>query len=325
MRTFIDKLATRERVPLLLGLFGPSGSGKTFSALELATGIQQVTGGDIHVIDTEARRALHYADRFTFRHIQFDAPFASLDYVDAIEHSVGKGAGVVIVDSMSHEHEGPGGYLELAESELERMAGSDWGKRQACKLASFIKPSQQRRAMINRILQLNANFIFCFRAKDKVKPEKNNQGKTVIENLGFMPIAGMELVFEMTACCLLGPRSGGIPTWETDFSGEKMVMKLPVQFEKLLTDGKPLSPATGRLLAEWARGVLPASVAPAVDFGFPPEWGRMEQGESVSRKGMATLKAWWATLSKDERATLKPNLDGEWKANAQAKDSEGAS
>ena len=83
-RIFEDKPATREKVPLFIGLFGPSGSGKTYSALELATGIQSVTGGDIHVIDTEARRALHYADRFTFRHVQFDAPFASLDYVGSI-------------------------------------------------------------------------------------------------------------------------------------------------------------------------------------------------------------------------------------------------
>lgn len=99
MRTFEDKPAARERVPLLIGLMGPSGGGKTYSALRLATGIQRVSGGEIFVVDTEARRALHYADRFRFRHLAFAPPFGSLDYLAAIEHCAKKGAGVVIVDS----------------------------------------------------------------------------------------------------------------------------------------------------------------------------------------------------------------------------------
>ena len=55
-RSFEDKPATRERVPLMIGLMGPSGGGKTYSALRLATGIQRVAGGDIFMIDTERRR-----------------------------------------------------------------------------------------------------------------------------------------------------------------------------------------------------------------------------------------------------------------------------
>ncbi len=40
-------------------------------------------------------------------------------------------ANVVIDDSMSHEHIGAGGYLEAHEAELDRLAGKDWGKREA--------------------------------------------------------------------------------------------------------------------------------------------------------------------------------------------------
>jgi hypothetical protein len=36
-------------------------SGKTVSALRLACGIQRVTPGEIFIVDTEGRRALHYA------------------------------------------------------------------------------------------------------------------------------------------------------------------------------------------------------------------------------------------------------------------------
>jgi ABC-type dipeptide/oligopeptide/nickel transport system ATPase subunit len=90
-RKFDDVPAVRESVPLLIGLMGPSGSGKTYSALRLATGIQEVTGGDIYFIDSEARRALHYADSFKFKHVQLDPPFGSLDYLAAIEHCVKQG------------------------------------------------------------------------------------------------------------------------------------------------------------------------------------------------------------------------------------------
>ncbi len=98
-RTFTAVPAVRESVPLLVGLMGPSGSGKTFSALRLATGIQSVAGGDIYGIDSEARRMLHYADRFKFKHIQFDAPFGSLDYLAAIRYCASQGAKVIIINA----------------------------------------------------------------------------------------------------------------------------------------------------------------------------------------------------------------------------------
>src|SRR5262245_49677002 len=128
-RTFESKPAVREQTPLLLGLVGPSGTGKTFSALRLATGIQRVSGGDIFMIDTEAKRGLHYAERFKFQHLSFASPFSPLDYMAAVEHCVSKGARIVLIDSLSHEHEGPGGVLEMHEAELNRLAGDNWEKR----------------------------------------------------------------------------------------------------------------------------------------------------------------------------------------------------
>jgi ABC-type oligopeptide transport system ATPase subunit len=169
-RKFEVSEAKREHVPLLVGLTGPSGGGKTFSALRLATGIQTVTGGDIFFIDTESRRALHYADRFKFKHVPFDAPFGSLDYLAALQFCVQSGAGVVIVDSMSHEHEGPGGMVDLHDQIAQRMSGGDPGKLERVKMLAWSEPKQKRRALINGILQLNANFIFCFRAKNTSKP-----------------------------------------------------------------------------------------------------------------------------------------------------------
>lgn len=253
-RVFEDSPAARTSVPLMVGLMGPSGGGKTFSALRLATGFQRVTGGDIFFVDTEARRALHYAERFKFRHVVFGSPFGPLDYLAAIQHCVSKGAKTIIVDSMSHEHEGPGGVLEMHEAEVQRLGGETRHS-----FPAWAKPKAERRRLINSILQQPCNFIFCFRAKEKVKPK----GRELVEQ-GFMPIAGEEFVYEMTLNALLLPNAGGIPTWRSDLIGEKQMIKLPEQFRKQLFDvEKPLSEETGEMLARWAAGTetQPAAAA----------------------------------------------------------------
>lgn len=117
-------------------------------------------------------------------------------------------------------------------------------------MAAWIKPAGNRRRLINGMLQLNANFIFCFRAKEKTKPVKGGG----IQELGWMPIAGDEMLFEMTLNCLLPPQAKGVPQWTSDQVGEKMMMKLPRQFEKLFADGRALDEAHGTALAEWAKG-----------------------------------------------------------------------
>jgi ABC-type dipeptide/oligopeptide/nickel transport system ATPase subunit len=257
-RSFEAKDAVRESVPVLVGLMGPSGGGKTVSALRLATGMQEITGGDIYGIDTEARRMLHHADAFKFKHLEFNAPFGSLDYLAALRHCVNKGGKIIIVDSMSHEHEGSGGMLDLHEQELDRLAGNDWAKRERVKMLAWQKPKSARRELINGLLQLNANFIFCFRAKNTVKPMKVN-GRTEIVPQGFMPIAGDEFVFEMTVNCLLMPGAKGVPTWQTENVGERMMIKPARQFNSIFAEQKPLDESIGRALAAWARGGSPVS------------------------------------------------------------------
>lgn len=253
-RVFEDVEAKRGAVPLMVGLVGPSGSGKTFSALRLATGIQRVTGGDIFFIDTESRRALHYADQFKFRHVAFGAPFGPLDYLEAIEYAAKKGAKVVVVDSMSHEHEGPGGVLEQHAEEVIRQATVDGkvdeAKAERVKMGAWSKPKAARRRMINTILQLPVSSIFCFRAKEKIEIKTGQPPKP----MGWMPIAGEEFVFEMTINCLMLPKAGGIPTWQSNEAGEKATMKLPRQFEALFADRTPLSEDHGETMAKWAQG-----------------------------------------------------------------------
>lgn len=327
-RTFAAVPATREHVPVLLGLMGPSGSGKSYSGLRLATGIQEICGGDIYAIDTEARRLLHYADMFKFRHIQFDPPHGSLDYLAAIEHCIKAGAKIVMVDSMSHEHSGVGGMLEFQEAELDRMAGNDWAKRERVKMLAWQKPKAARRRLIDRLLQLNANFIFCFRAKQVVKPMKIN-GKTEVVPQGFMPIAGDEFIFEMTANCLLMPGARGVPTWQSDSIGERQMIKPAKQFDGIFADSKPLDESIGRALAEWARGDKPSPhrtapepqpsdaadqrpAAPNTPPGYGDAAGREvprnleDEARKEARRGAALFDTYWKNLDQDERRQLKP-------------------
>ena len=251
---------------------GPSGGGKTGSALELAHGIQEVVGGEIYYIDTEAKRALHYADiqtfsddgrRFSFRHIPFGAPFGPLDYLSAIEHCIRKGAKTIVVDSMSHEHEGQGGVLEMHEAELNRLGGD----RNKMTMLAWQKPKSERRQLINSILQQPVNFIFCFRAKEKMKlvPGKSPEAR------GWQPIAGEEFVFEMTLNCLLPPGANGVPEWNPEEKAERQMIKLPQQFRSILTPGRALSIAVGRELAKWAEG--PGSGVKVAQAGAGPQVG----------------------------------------------------
>lgn len=298
-RTFDDRPAVRERVPLLLGLVGPSGSGKTFSALRLASGMQRVGGGEIFVIDTEARRALHYADKFKFRHVAFGAPFSSLDYLAAIEHCVSKGAGVVVVDSMSHEHEGPGGLLERHEREVQRMSRGDERKAERVKMLAWQKPKADRRRLINTILQLPCNFIFCFRAKEKLLIKSGKEPAPQ----GWMAIAGDEFVYEMSVNALLLPGACGVPTWRTEDTGSRQQIKRPGWAHGMFDDNAPLDERTGEALARWASGdvtMTPDALRVAYErCSSAPEFGALQSHR----------KAVWASLSADERRALKAAAD----------------
>ena len=257
-RRFQASEAKRVAVPLLVGLVAPSGGGKTESGLRLGTGMQRVVGGEFAVIDTEAGRALHYADKYRFKHIPFSAPFDPMSYLDAVQYAVSIGATVVMIDSASHMHEGEGGTLEAHENEIQRLTAGKEEKRNAMNFSAWIRPKAELCRFLNSVLQLQANLIFCFRAKDKLKVLPGKQPQA----LGYMPIAGEEMVYEMTLNCLLYPNSGGVPSWHPDELGEKAIVKLPGQFRHLFAEEKALDEATGEALARWAAGDDVAPVVP---------------------------------------------------------------
>jgi hypothetical protein len=257
-RQFEISPAVRKTVGLLIGLVGPSSSGKTYSALRLATGIQKVTGGDIDVIDTENGRALYYADKFKFNHLRFAAPFSPEDYLEAIRFCARRGSKTIVIDSMSHEHEGPGGVLEWHDRETERLAALWKTSKDKAQMAAWNPPKQARRRLINEVLQLNVNLILTFRAKEKIKIVSGKEP----QQLGWQPICGDEFMYEMVLQALLLPGSEGRPTWTPEMPAERAMIKLPLQFRDLFKkeDSAQLSEQVGEELAKWAAGGVKGNV-----------------------------------------------------------------
>ncbi len=255
MSGFSFRPAVREQVGLLIGLIGPSGGGKTYTAMRLARGIC----GDkpFAVIDTEAGRAKHYADLFKFDHGDLKPLFRPDAYAEAIKAADDAGYGTVIVDSCSHEWAGEGGILDWQEEELTRMAGDDYRKRESCKMASWIKPKMSHKQMIQRLLQVRANLILCFRAEERIKMEKDANGKIQIIPLGFQPVCSKEMPYELTVSFLLTPDKPGIP----------QPIKLQEQHRALFPLDKQISEESGRKIAEWAAGGAPKKVDPTPSTG----------------------------------------------------------
>ena len=259
--TFTFRPGVRENVSLLIGLAGASGSGKTYTAMRLASGI--AGGKPFAVIDTEAGRAKHYADVFRFDHGDLAPPFRPGAYADAIHAADKAGYPVIVVDSMTHEWAGEGGVLDWQAEEFERLGG-----REATKLLSWSKPKQGHKAMVQKLLQIRAHLILCFRAEEKVDMVKED-GKTKIVPKegpggfkGWLPICEKNLPYELTASFLLMAEKPGIP----------VPMKLQEQHRPLFPLDRPITEESGAKIAEWARGgsapQKPAAPAADPDEGF---------------------------------------------------------
>lgn len=242
MTTF--RPAVRSNVNLMIGLAGASGSGKTYTAFRLASGMSQ--GQRFAVIDTENGRASHYADQFQFDVAELREPFTPAAYADAIAAADAAGYPVIVVDSMSHEHAGAGGILDMQIAEFERL-----GSRDSAKMLSWVKPKTEHKRMMQRLLQTRAHLILCFRAESKIDMVKDASGKTQIvpkQSLtgldGWIPICEKTLPFELTVSVLLTPDAPGIPK----------PIKLQQQHKPLFPLDRVIDEECGIAIAKWATG-----------------------------------------------------------------------
>jgi hypothetical protein len=191
MSEFKIQQATRRGISPLIVAYSESGCGKTYSSLLLARGLAGPKG-KIVVADSESGRASLYADVLPDGFETFDlcAPFTPARYVEAIDTIETSGAAVGIIDSGSHEWDGPGSVLDMA-TEIEAKSGKTG-------LHCWRQPKFEHAKFVQRLQRTKIPFIVCLRAKYKSRQTKEN-GKTVIlKDDKTSPIQADDFIFEAT-------------------------------------------------------------------------------------------------------------------------------
>jgi len=164
--------ASKKKSKLRLAITGPSGSGKTYGALLIAKGI----GGKIACIDTERGSASLYEHIVDFDVQELSPPFSPESFVRAIKEAESAGYDVLIIDSATHEWNGSGGALEIAEqvgrSKFRGNTQAAW---------SEVTPRHQ--AFIDAMLQSNMHIIATSRSKTETA-QAEKDGRKVLTKLG---------------------------------------------------------------------------------------------------------------------------------------------
>ena len=262
---FEIKPATRTGIPPLVGFFGKSGSGKTLSALFFARGLVG-PAGRITMVDSESRRGSLFADIVPggYNVIDLEPPFSPERYEEAIVTAEAQ-SDIVLVDSLSHEWSGEGGVLDLAEAELDRMAGNDYAKRERVKLASWIKPKMAHKQFVQRLLRLKCGLVVCLRGEEKTRMEKGKDGKNVVVHDEWSsPLYDPRFLFELLLC---------LETVAHDGQGGFVIPRKvthPTIAKMLPARDQQISEAHGKALAEWC-GNPNRITGPPPSLGMPPD------------------------------------------------------
>lgn len=226
------KVANRTKVKLRIGISGASGFGKTYSALLMAYGITK-DWSKIAVIDTENGSADLFDNLGKYNTLTLTAPFSPERYIEAIKECEDAGMELIIIDSISHEWEGKGGCLELAEQATVAMKTPNsytaWGK---------VTP--RHNAFIQSILQSKCHMITTARRKQDYDMSKDDRGKTVITKVGMKEITREGFEYELTL--------------NFEIINDEHFVK-PSKDRTCLFMNKPcfvITEQTGELLADWA-------------------------------------------------------------------------
>jgi len=179
---FVIRKAERSSAKLRIGLSGPSGSGKTYTSLLLAHGM--ANWEKIGIIDTENGSADLYSQLGPFNVLTLEKPFSPERYIEAIEALEEAGMEVIIIDSITHEWNGPGGCLEIQEKLGGRF--QDWAQ---------VTPKHSR--FIQKILLSKCHILATMRTKTEYSIS-NESGKSKVMKLGAAPITREGFEYEMT-------------------------------------------------------------------------------------------------------------------------------
>ncbi|PAF24399.1 hypothetical protein CHH61_19080 [Shouchella clausii] len=199
--SFEVKRARREKQKLIAGLMGPSGSGKTLSALLMAYGMMREAypqaddneiWSKIGIADTEHKRSLLYFDyQFDedskigeFYHINFEPPYTTERYQEAIVALKQAGAEVIVIDSLSHNWQGEGGIVEQ-HGAMSGNSFQNWGK---------LAPETTK--LVRTLTRNDVHIIATLRTKQEYAMELNEKGKQQPVKIGTKPVQKDEMEYE---------------------------------------------------------------------------------------------------------------------------------
>lgn len=180
------KKATRQQAKLRIWLSGPSGSWKTYSALQIAYWLC----GDwqkIALIDTENWSGELYSHLWDYNVLTLTAPFSPERYIEAIKTCENAGIEVIIIDSITHEWDWPGGIIEISNN----MQGNSF--------TNWWKLTPRHNAFINAILQSTCHILTTVRRKQEYALWKDEKTwKSTVEKLWLKEITREWFEYELT-------------------------------------------------------------------------------------------------------------------------------
>jgi len=275
----------REGSRLVIGIAGISGSGKTRTAIELAYGLADFDASKVGFLDTENRRGSLYADVLKgqnnevqpFLIADLDAPFSPARFKAAILEFQSAGVKVLVIDSISHEWEGQGGCHEIASPPGTNLKIKKWNV-----------AKEEHKAMMNTLLQCDMHIIACLRARQKVKLEKNKDGKVDYVQLGVLPIQEENFMYEMTASMMM---------WNQGKNQEPM--KCPGELQQILGRGKGyITSKDGKAILDWVDGA--AAVNPDIERA-------RNLLRTSTQDGVQAVTRAWNNLSEAMREAIREN------------------
>lgn len=276
MSEFTHEIAKPGNLPLAIAIAGYAKSGKTKSALRLAKGIQSVRGGDIWGLDTE-NRMHEYGDQFHFQRVAIKPPFSPQRYQGAIQYAYDNGARIMVVDSMSDEHDGEGGLLDMHERFLVDKVGSDnvtEGDRGRYGQQGWARVKPARKRLENYIRRLrdfeDVVFILCYRATMKYVPKTKDdklrmqagEVKQDQTDVQWEVSSTSDVPFICSVSLLLIPGESGSPIVKATTEAEKKLILRTDTYGPYLQTVKQLDETVGKRLYELAKGPARANSAP---------------------------------------------------------------
>ncbi len=311
--------ARRSEARPLVGFYAESFAGKTLTSLLLARGFVGPEGR-IAMIETEGGRGEAYVDMpadwpahlspgpYSVIPLRAgdEGGFSPARYGEAIALAEKNKVDALIIDSASHEWEGTGGVLDMAEKNKAKgdKAVLVWQKP---------KMDHQRHFMLRFQHTPIPLVILCMRAKFRMV--ETTKGKWE-RSQQLDPIQADDILSDLFV-------HGWISKGDHAFHAGKLTRP---DLASVFLEGKPVGIDTGRRLAAWCRAAeLPTSHTEGAARADDAVAHARLLGDSAANLGMAALQAHWKNMGPSmQRLVGGAEQLEKWKVLAAQSDKESA-